>query len=221
MALRPVQVRKVLIACCLGAAAAGAGAALYKWVDDQGRVQYSDTPPMKNKGGVQLSNRGIVVKKFEGSLTPEQQQAKEEAEARKKAEEARLTEQRRQDSALLLSFTTVDEIDRKRDREIQGLEQAIVNLRGRAKAVAASIAEDRKRLEAYDQSKTQALERLKGFIQRGEAEKKAIDDEIKRKTDQIAATRENFDVMKKRYLELKQSPSVIQPASAGSPSAKK
>ena len=50
-------------------------------------------------------------------------------EARKRAEDARAAEQRRQDSALLQSFTTVQEIDMKRDREIHAIEIAIANLR--------------------------------------------------------------------------------------------
>src|SRR5262245_14158993 len=45
-------------------AAASADGALYRWVDENGRVQYSDTPPQKDRSAVQLSNRGMVLKKI-------------------------------------------------------------------------------------------------------------------------------------------------------------
>lgn len=203
----------------LALAATAADGALYRWVDEKGRVQYSDTPPQKDRGAVQLSNRGIVLKKLDGALTPEQQKAKDAEEARRKAEDARAAEQRRQDGALLQSFTTVQEIDMKRDREIQALEISIANLRELERGIAARLATDRKRLEAAGQAKKPPPESLKEDIVRSEAERKTLEDDIRRRYDEIAATREKYDALKKRYIVLRQEAQLIQPVSDNPPAA--
>ena len=203
-------------------AAGAADGALYRWVDENGRVQYSDTPPQKDRSAVQLSNRGMVLKKIEAPLSPEQQKAKDAEEARKRAEDARALEQRRQDSALLQSFTTVQEIDMKRDREVSVVETAIANLREQERTLDARLAADRKRAEDLDKTKKPLPQSLKEDIVRAEAEKKVLEDEIKRKYDEIAATKWRYEALKKRYIVLRQEATMIQPASAAPPpSAKK
>lgn len=214
--------RCLALGAVLVLAAAAADGALYRWVDENGRVQYSDTPPQKDRSAVQLSNRGMVLKKIEAPLTPEQQKAKDAEEARKRAEDAKALEQRRQDSALLQSFTTVQEIDMKRDREVSAVETAIANLREQERTLDARLAADRKRAEDRDKTKKPLSESLKEDIVRAEAEKKVLEDEIKRKYDEIAATKSRYEALKKRYIVLRQEATMIQPASAAPPpSAKK
>ena len=214
--------RCLALGAVLVLAAAAADGALYRWVDENGRVQYSDTPPQKDRSAVQLSNRGMVLKKIEAPLTPEQQKAKDAEEARKRAEDAKALEQRRQDSALLQSFTTVQEIDMKRDREVSAVETAIANLREQERTLDARLAADRKRAEDRDKTKKPLSESLQDDIVRAEAEKKVLEDEIKRKYDEIAATKSRYEALKKRYIVLRQEATMIQPASAAPPpSAKK
>jgi chromosome segregation ATPase len=212
-------VRRLALGLVLAATVTVAAGALYRWVDEHGRVQYSDTPPDK-KGAVQLSNRGIVLKKID-ALTPEQQKIRDAEEARKRADEARAAEQRRQDSALLQSFTTVQEIDMKRDREVQALEISIANLREQERSLSARLAEDRKRVEALERSKKPPSDALREDIVRAEAEKKVFEDEIKRRYDDIASTRARYDALKKRYILLRQEAAMIEPASAAAVPAKK
>jgi hypothetical protein len=84
------------------------------------------------------------------------------------------------------------------------------------------LAEDRRRLDAYSKSKKPAPDSAKEDIARGEAETKALAQEIKRRLDEIAATRDKYDGWKKRYLELKQDRSLVPPpATAAAPAAKK
>jgi hypothetical protein len=219
-----VCAERVLLAAALACIFAGAQGALYKWVDEQGRVQYSDKPPTdKDKGGVQMTNRGVVVKKLEGGLTPEQKKAKEEEELRRKADEQKALEQKRQDTALLQSFTSAQEIDMKRDRELQALEAVIGNLRGQERSVNERLAEDRRRSEFYDKRKKPPPETIKDDLARSENEKKVIIDEIARRQQEITATRGKYEVLKKRYLELRQQEqaSVVPPAVTAPPAPAK
>ena len=214
-----MSARRLAFVVALCAALTVAHAAVYRWVDEKGRVQYSDTPPEKDKGAVQLSNRGIVMKKMEGPLTAEQQKAREADEARTRADDAKAAEQRRQDSALLQSFTTVQEIDMKRDREVQAQEIGIANLRERERSGAARLAEDRKRSEQFEKSKNPLPDTIKEDIVRGEAERNVLEDEIKRRYDDIGTTRARYEALKKRYIVLRQEASLIHPASAPAPAA--
>ena len=200
-----MYVERLACAAILVLAVAGAQGALYKWVDENGRVQYSDRPPGSDKGGVQLSNRGIVVKKLEGGLTPEQKKAKDEENARAQAEKAKAEEQRRQDTALLQSFSSAKEIDLKRDREIQGLNAAIANLRSQEKRVSERLEEDRKRAESFRRRKEPLPDPVKEDILRGEGEQKVLAEQIKRKLDEIDAIDNKYASLKKRYLELRRN----------------
>ena len=210
-------VKRLALGLVLAATVSLAGGALYRWVDEHGRVQYSDTPPDK-KGAVQLSNRGVVIKKID-ALSPDQQKIRDAEDARKRAEEARAAEQRRQDGALLQSFTTVQEIDMKRDREVQALDISIANLREQERTLSARLAEDRKRAEWLEKGKKPLPEGFKEDIVRAEAEKKVIEDEIKRRYDDIGSTRARYDALKKRYILLRQEAAMIEPASAAAPAA--
>ena len=207
-----------LITACvvLSLAGSGAGAAMYKWVDEKGRVQYSDKPPAdREKGAVQMTNRGVVVKKLEPGMSAEQKKAKEDELARRKQEDSRSAEQRRQDNALLQSFTSVQEIDMKRDREVQSIDTVIANLRGQERSVSERLAEDRTRLEGYGMRKKPAPDALKDDVQRNEAQTKVIRDEIERRHQEILDTRTKYEALKKRYQELREQ----EHAAAGAPSA--
>ncbi|MCX8099354.1 MAG: DUF4124 domain-containing protein, partial [Casimicrobiaceae bacterium] len=77
----------VLIASALAVAAQ---AQLYRWVDEQGRVQYSDTlpPQATDRARAKLRPDGIVLEKVERAPTAEEKRAqalREEQLARERA----------------------------------------------------------------------------------------------------------------------------------------
>src|SRR5450755_3694583 len=102
---------ETLLAACVWLMAAAvfspSHAAMFKWVDENGKVQYGDRipPQYQNQNSEELNKRGIVTKKGEAPLTPEQLQAKADADARAKAEKQKAAEQQRRDNALLSTFT--------------------------------------------------------------------------------------------------------------------
>lgn len=115
--------------CLTGQAQAG----LYKWVDQNGKVQYSDSPPQQpHKSVAELNKDGVVLRQTT-VLTPEQQKAKDEADARKRADELKLQEQQRRDRALLNSFSDPKEIDLIRDRNIDQVQATIASYESRRK----------------------------------------------------------------------------------------
>jgi hypothetical protein len=97
---------------------------LYKWVDEKGNVHYSDkVPPEAAKLAREEKNQdGVTVKAVARAKTQDELAA--EAEQRTKDEEARkLAEAQAQaDRALMLSYTTEDDLVRARDQELGVIE---------------------------------------------------------------------------------------------------
>jgi hypothetical protein len=129
----------------LVAIAVPALADIYKWVDDNGKVHYSDTPPptQTKQGMAELNKQGQIIKRTEGILTPEQQAARDAQQAKDREAQAKLQEQKRRDHALLNSFSNTREIDEVRDRSIDSYQAAITANQSRREAM-------QKRLEEYN-----------------------------------------------------------------------
>jgi len=216
-----MHIDRLILAGMLALLAVSAHAALYKWVDEKGRVQYSDKPPSEtNKGGVEMSNRGVVKKKLDGGITPEEKKAQEEAAARRRAEQQEALVQRRADYALLQSFTSVQEIDMKRDRELQAIEAMITNLKGQERTLLERLNEDRRRAEVQTKKGKPPGDGLKDDIARSDTEVKVVRDGIQQKNQEATETRAKYEALKKRYIELRQPASTsITPASVTTPSA--
>lgn len=93
---------------------------LYKWVDEKGNVHFSDkVPPEAAKLAREEKNQdGVTVKQVARAKTEEELAA--EAAQRVKDEEARkLAEAEAQaDRALMLSYTTEDDLIRAREQEL-------------------------------------------------------------------------------------------------------
>lgn len=110
---------------------AAVSATLYKWIDENGEVRYSDRLPpnqVKHKREV-LNEQGVVIETRERAMTEEERAAIEEA---KQAEEARLAEEKRKkaeqdkhDRVLLLTFSSEEEMMSVRDNRIDVIDSVI------------------------------------------------------------------------------------------------
>ena len=99
------------------------------WKDKSGKVVGCGDrvpPEFQSSGTKELDQRGVTRKTTESADDVAKRQAKEKEIAEQKAvEQKRLAEQKRQDNALLASYTTAVEIDQRRDRDLQPVNQQI------------------------------------------------------------------------------------------------
>lgn len=119
----------------LGAATAHAqaksdkGGKIVCWKDKSGKVVGCGDrvpPEYQSSATKELDKRGVTRKTTESAEDAGKRQAKEkELAAQKAADEKRVAEQKRQDNALLNSYTTAAEIDQRRDRDLQPLNQRL------------------------------------------------------------------------------------------------
>jgi hypothetical protein len=118
------------ILLCTISSASLAGA-LYKWVDENGAVRYSDQlpPAQSRKKHQQLNSQGMVLTTQEAAKTPEELAI--EAESKRKLDEqqgeaARLKAiQDKQDRVLLLTFSTEEELRHARDSRMEVIDSVI------------------------------------------------------------------------------------------------
>jgi hypothetical protein len=128
----PLLLSALLIIAVLCAISSPANAgALYKWVDEDGRIRYSDRlpPAQAKKKHQQLNSQGMVLNTKEAAR-PEAEVAAEAAEKLKLQEEqaaaARLNEvQNKKDRVLLLTFSNENELSTVHNNRIEVVESVI------------------------------------------------------------------------------------------------
>ncbi len=100
----------------------GGGGKIVCWKDKTGKtIGCGDKvpPEYQDNATKELNKRGVTVNASDPALTPEQKKALQADAERKAAENQVAAEQKRRDKALMDTFTTVKEIDLKRNRDIQ------------------------------------------------------------------------------------------------------
>jgi hypothetical protein len=199
-----VRRNAALAAFALAALLAHSGsarAALYKWVDDQGVVHYTDKVPPEaiNKGNIELNKQGVPLKKTEPALSPEQVKAKALEDERKRVLAKQQEDVARRDRALLASYTSENEIDFARARALQTVDNVI-------QSAQAYIAGLNKRKDFVLKKKAAAGDNPPPDLAR---ELAMLNGEIERQTDLVAQKKREaatvnakYDVDKQRWREL-------------------
>jgi hypothetical protein len=222
--LRAVSVIALLLACGLAQAQEKGGGKIVCWKDKAGKtVGCGDKvpPEYQDNATKQLNQRGITVKQSEPALTAEQKKALQEEADRKQAANQIAAEQKRKDKALLDTFTTVNEIDLKRHRDIQLIESNIEAQQTNLKNANDRQADARNRMEQYKKENKPIPASLQEDFDRAEAGKAKINAQIAQKRKDIADLNQLYDDMKKRYNELTVAPAAVsaKPAVAPAPTA--
>ena len=150
---------------------------------------------------------------------PEQKKALQAEADRKAAENQVAAEQKRRDKALLDTFTTVKEIDLKRNRDIQLIESNIEAQLTNLKNANDRQADARNRIEQYKKENKPAPVPIQEELERSEAAKIKIQAQIAQKRKEIVDLNQQYDDMKKRFAELTGTAPPATPAPAPGPAA--
>ncbi len=211
--------RNVALLLFFAAAGVPALATMYKWVDENGVTHYGDSipPEYRNRANEELNQRGVILKKNDPALTPEQIKARDEELAKRK----QLKETNRRDAVLLGTYSSAEEIDLARDRNLRDIERIIKDIQTQLKSVLTDLDANRKLVAAYKQENKPVPDGLQMDIETLEKSKQDLEVAILQKRGETEQLRARFDEDKKRYLELTQNaPATSQPASAKPASTK-
>jgi hypothetical protein len=180
-------------------------AQMYRWVDGNGRVHYSDTPPVtyQKSGGAELSKQGNVIKRT-------QSEAVRRAEAERAAEQKRIQAQQNKqaqlDRALTQTYTSEAEIDLARDRALEHHRLAIKGAEIRSKAVDANLAELKARIANIEKAGRPVSPNLKEQLDQASRESLDLKRTILNNEEAMLQVREKYAADKLRFRELTGKP---------------
>jgi hypothetical protein len=100
---------------------------IYKWVDENGNMQYGDRVPPQYSGKERslISDEGRTIKVYAAAKTPEQKAAAE-MRAKKQAEQKRLAQQQAvRDHSLLSTYSSEQDMLMARDGKVASVETLI------------------------------------------------------------------------------------------------
>jgi hypothetical protein len=183
-------------------------AATYRWVDQHGKVQYSDVmpPSQAGKGHAELDKQGRVVKEVQRSrLSPEERQQQIDAAARQQAEQRKQVEQRRRDMALLSTYANEKEIALARDRAIELESLNIRGLQTRLDRAAEKLAEANVQLGRYNAAGKPTPAAILQMRTEAQRELAQISLAMDQRSKAVEAIHQRFEEDQQRFLELKSS----------------
>ena len=178
-----------------------AQAAMYRWVDGNGRVHYGDTlpPTYQKSGAAEMNKQGQVIKRT-------QSEAERKADAEHAAEQKRIQqEQQKQmqlDRALTQTYTTEAEIDLARDRALEHHKLAIKGAQIRAKVVETNQAELRGRIAKIAKSGRPVAPNLKDQLDQATKESQELTRTIQNNEEAMVQVNEKYAADKARFREL-------------------
>ena len=184
----------------------------YRWVDEKGRVQYTDRLPAEatNRGNVELNKQGMTRKVTEPALTPEQRKVQEEKMEEQRRAERAVVEKRSKENALLSSYTTENDIDLARRRNLALVGSTILSAEARIKALQRRLASLEKEKLYYE--KKPLPEKLKKELALITAEIPKQTALIAQKNEDALAVNSRYEEQKLRFRELRaaQSAAIVK-----------
>ncbi len=194
----------------LFAVCTGAEAKLYKWVDENGETHYGEViPPEYANREAQQIEKGRVTKK-------ESPKGKEIIEKPAAASQADVDKKRR-DEALLGSYSSEEEIDLARDRNLQQIDARTTGIKMRLGTAQADLQELRKEHDGLANAGKPVPKALDEEIAVAEGKVARLQGELTQSQNEAEELRARYEADKKRFRELK---GIAEPASAPSAPAK-
>jgi hypothetical protein len=178
-----------------------AQAAMYRWVDSDGRVHYSDTPPTtyQKSGGAELNKQGQIIKRTQSEA---ERKAAAEQQAGQKRIELEKKRQAQIDRALTQTYTTEAEIDLARDRALEHHRLAIKGAEVRAAAVAKNLADLQARIATIEKSGRKVGPGLLQQLEQANQENLDLKRTILNNQEAMEQVREKYAADKARFREL-------------------
>lgn len=206
-AFLPTLLVSAVLLCVPAANVAGA---LYKWVDEDGNIRYSDRlPPSQSaRKHQQLNSSGMVVNTREAAKSNEELAAEAEAKriaAEKAAEEARLKKiQDHQDQVLLMTFSSEEELELARENRLAVLNSVIQLINNSIETTQAKLTElqdnaDRNFLSQGKEVPGGLAQKIEFFTRKVETRT----EQLELKLEEKAKINEKYDTDLARYRELK------------------
>jgi hypothetical protein len=180
-------------------------AKLYRWVDEDGKVHYSDkVPPQAVEGArSRLNERGIIVEQESAAKTPEERAREEEVERLRKEQQRLIEEQKARDQALLRTFRTEDDIILTRDGKLAAVDAQIKLLQNNIKRLKRQLAEQQRSAANLEKQGSPITKHLRDNIASSQRQIEDAYAAILRREREKAQITASYDMDLKRFRELR------------------
>jgi hypothetical protein len=177
------------------------------WKDKSGKVVgCGDKVPQEYQDSAtrEMDRTGVTRKTTESAEEAARRRAQEQETAAQKVEEnKRLAEQKRQDTALLNTYTSEKEIDQKRDRDLQQADIQLGQMKTSLKNATDRYNEVKARNDGAAKEKKGASDALKEELSKAASEKQRFEQTVTTKEKEKEEITRRYAEQKRRYLELK------------------
>lgn len=180
-----------------------AAAKMYKWVDDKGTTHYGETiPPEYANKDRQLLNKSGVVVKTQDILTPDERRAKEAESAKIQAEEATIRDQRLHDKSLTDTYSSVNEIELSRSRNLQQVDARINSVNSQLKMASGNLLGLQKDADSRSKAGGKIPASLQEDIKAAQDKLSLLKQDLEKNKAEKLAVDARYDADKARYKEL-------------------
>jgi hypothetical protein len=202
-----IAVSAVTLCLCFAATAQAQRAKIVCWKDASGKVVGCGDkvpPEYQSSATKELDARGVTRKQTESVEEANQRRAREENAARVKAEEEKKAlGQKRQDTALLETYSNEKEIDLKRDRDLQVIDLQIEQLTVALKNTSQRYNEAKGRADAIEKRGKPLPAGVKEECDRLANEKQRFEQSISAKNNEKEELRAKYTEYRRRFAELR------------------
>jgi len=205
-ALTSMPRRAVFGMLCLFVVASPAAAqSLYRWVDDQGNVHYTDSipPTQAGKAHVEMSEQGMRMREVPRVKTPEEVERERELERLRAQQEELIEERKAADQRLLRKYRSVDDLIMASDGKLAAIDFQIQMDKGsiplqqtRLASLRAEAAESERQDRPVDEKLAadiadaeRAIQETLSAILRGEEQKRELRVELERDLERFRELR--------------------------------
>ncbi|HKA45974.1 MAG TPA: hypothetical protein VKF40_28550 [Burkholderiales bacterium] len=205
------------VAVALALAVAGAYAAsapeqskstrIVCWKDKSGKVVGcgDKVPPEYQESATkEMDRRGVTRATTESSEDAAKRRTQEQETAKQRAEDQkRVAEQKRQDTALLSTFSSEGEIDQKRDRDLQQSDILLGQMKVSLKNATDRYNEVKVRTDAAAKDKKGVPDALKEELSKADSDRQRLEQSVASKEKEKEEIKARYAEQKKRWLELR------------------
>ena len=184
------------------------GTQLYRWVDEQGNVNYTDKIPASQaeKGHVELSEDGMRVRTVPPAKTAEEIQRERELERLRAQQQRLIDQQKAEDRVLLRTFRNTDDLIMVRDGKLSALDVMIQVTKGNVRRQQDWLTHLRTEAAELERAGEPVTEQLQDRIAAAERSLNQAMGTILERERQKQEIRETFARDLKRFQQLKDIP---------------
>ncbi len=177
-------------------------AAAYKCQDDKGAWHYGDTLPPEcyKKPAQEIGKTGVLGKKTEGELTPEQLKARDAEQKKKQEDQQKALVIQRRNTALLTTYSNAQEIDIAREKSLRQAEDTIRGIQQKIEDTQTRQVQLQKDVSSY-KGKKLPLD-LQKSVDDADKDLRNNQQLVVMKRKELDSIRAKFDDEKRTYLEL-------------------